>query len=121
MRCRCCCRRLLSLHRLHVGLHLGDLGLGLVGRLLGSLLLGCNWWVFVYAVNTGRIVETSLGYYLTPLVGNKTMEIGASLFVTDIRLVIATVVGAPVVTVMASYLPTLSALSQDPAIVLMDN
>ena len=34
---------------------------------------------------------------------------------------IAVVVGAPVVAVMASYLPTLSAVSQDPAIVLMDN
>ena len=36
--------------------------------LLGSgLLLGCNWWIFIYAVNTDRIVDTSLGYYLTPL------------------------------------------------------
>ena len=69
----------------------------------------------------GGAIGCLLGYYLTPLVGNKTMEIGADLFATEIWLVIATVVGAPVVTVMASYLPTLSAISQDPAIVLMDS
>jgi len=69
----------------------------------------------------GGAIGCLLGYYLTPLLGNRTMEIGTDLFVTDIRLVIATVAGAPLVTVMASYLPTLSAISQDPAIVLMDN
>jgi hypothetical protein len=69
----------------------------------------------------GGAIGCLLGYYLTPLIGNKTMDIAASFFKTDIRLVIATIAGAPVVTVMASYLPTLSAVSQDPAIVLMDN
>lgn len=32
-----------------------------------SLLLGANWFTYIYAVNTGRILETSLGYFLTPL------------------------------------------------------
>jgi len=32
-----------------------------------GLLLGCNWWIFIWAVNHDRIVDTSLGYYLTPL------------------------------------------------------
>jgi chloramphenicol-sensitive protein RarD len=27
-----------------------------------------NWFFFIYAVNTGRIIETSLGYFMTPLV-----------------------------------------------------
>jgi len=31
-------------------------------------LLAVNWLTFVYAVQTGRIVATSLGYYLSPLV-----------------------------------------------------
>lgn len=69
----------------------------------------------------GGAIGCLLGYYLTPWVGHRTMGIAESLFATDIRLIVATVVGAPVVTVMASYLPTLSAISQDPAIVLMDN
>ncbi|HDQ92538.1 MAG TPA: EamA family transporter RarD, partial [Synergistetes bacterium] len=35
--------------------------------LLSSLLIGTNWLVYIWAVNTGKILETSLGYYITPL------------------------------------------------------
>ena len=39
-----------------------------VGRvLLGALLLTTNWLVYVWGVNTGHIIETSLGYFLVPL------------------------------------------------------
>ncbi len=34
---------------------------------LSSLLIGCNWLLFVWAVDQSRILETSLGYYITPL------------------------------------------------------
>lgn len=27
-----------------------------------------NWFFFIYAVNVGRVIETSLGYFMTPLV-----------------------------------------------------
>lgn len=33
-----------------------------------SLLIGTNWLVFIYAVQTDRILATSLGYYINPLV-----------------------------------------------------
>lgn len=33
-----------------------------------GLLIGSNWFVFIYAINESRIVETSLGYYINPLV-----------------------------------------------------
>lgn len=33
-----------------------------------ATLLAVNWLVFIYAVHTDRIVATSLGYYLNPLV-----------------------------------------------------
>jgi len=40
-----------------------------VAALLGSAtLLSLNWGIFVYAVNSGQIVETSLGYFIVPLV-----------------------------------------------------
>lgn len=32
-----------------------------------ATLLGCNWFVYIYAVNTDQIIETSLGYYINPL------------------------------------------------------
>lgn len=33
-----------------------------------GLLIGCNWFIYIWAVNTGHVVETSLGYYITPMV-----------------------------------------------------
>ncbi len=33
-----------------------------------SLLISGNWLVFVYGVNSGQVVETSLGYFINPLV-----------------------------------------------------
>lgn len=33
-----------------------------------AALLSVNWLVYIWAVNTGYIVETSLGYYINPLV-----------------------------------------------------
>jgi chloramphenicol-sensitive protein RarD len=34
---------------------------------LNSLLIGCNWLLFVYAVTSGHILAASFGYYLNPL------------------------------------------------------
>jgi chloramphenicol-sensitive protein RarD len=40
-----------------------------VGTLgVGAVLLAINWGVYVYAVNSGQVVEASLGYYINPLV-----------------------------------------------------
>jgi chloramphenicol-sensitive protein RarD len=36
--------------------------------LASGALIAVNWGVFIWAVGAGRIVETSLGYYLNPLV-----------------------------------------------------
>jgi len=33
-----------------------------------AILISINWFLYVYAVNTGFILETSLGYFITPLV-----------------------------------------------------
>ncbi|AGL13947.1 EamA family transporter RarD [Actinoplanes sp. N902-109] len=43
------------------------------GRLLGgvtlaALLIGVNWATYIYGVNSDRVVETALGYFITPLV-----------------------------------------------------
>ncbi|MBX8515734.1 EamA family transporter RarD [Pseudomonas cichorii] len=35
---------------------------------LSGSLIACNWMVYVWAVNNGRMVEASLGYYINPLV-----------------------------------------------------
>ena len=33
-----------------------------------TLLVSCNWFVFIWAINNGHILQTSLGYYINPLV-----------------------------------------------------
>ncbi len=35
---------------------------------LSGLLIGFNWFLFIYAINTDRVVESSLGYYINPLI-----------------------------------------------------
>jgi chloramphenicol-sensitive protein RarD len=44
---------------------------------LSSLLIAANWSIYIWAVNSGRVLETALGYYITPLIG---MAAGALLF-----------------------------------------
>ena len=47
------------------------------GLLLSSGLIAANWIVFIWAVNSGRVLESSLGYYITPLIN---MAAGVLLF-----------------------------------------
>ncbi|EKV01346.1 rarD protein [Leptolyngbya sp. PCC 7375] len=39
-----------------------------LGLLATALLLSVNWGLYIYGVNTDQIVETSLGYFINPLV-----------------------------------------------------
>ncbi|MFK7915644.1 MAG: EamA family transporter RarD [Pseudomonadales bacterium] len=50
--------------RILFGLPLRTLG----ALLLSGLLIGANWGTFIWAVDNQRILETSLGYYLNPLI-----------------------------------------------------
>ncbi|ABB38151.1 RarD protein, DMT superfamily transporter [Oleidesulfovibrio alaskensis G20] len=34
---------------------------------VAGVLVGGNWFLYIWAVNNGRVLETSLGYYITPL------------------------------------------------------
>jgi chloramphenicol-sensitive protein RarD len=46
----------------------GFAGVRAVGlNLLAGILLTLNWGVYVWAVNEGHVIETSLGYFLVPL------------------------------------------------------
>lgn len=35
---------------------------------LAAVLIGINWFLYVWGVNAGFVVETSLGYFVTPLI-----------------------------------------------------
>lgn len=38
------------------------------GVLMASSLITINWFIYIWAVNSNRVIETSLGYYINPLV-----------------------------------------------------
>jgi chloramphenicol-sensitive protein RarD len=44
--------------------------------LLASVALSLNWGIFIWAINSGHVVESALGYYINPLV-----LIGAGVFI----------------------------------------
>jgi chloramphenicol-sensitive protein RarD len=39
----------------------------LAALLLSTALISSNWFIFIWAVNTGHVLEASLGYYINPL------------------------------------------------------
>jgi chloramphenicol-sensitive protein RarD len=47
-----------------------------------AVLVSCNWLVFVYGVNSGQVVETSLGYFINPLV---SVLLGVVVFAERLR------------------------------------
>ncbi len=91
---------------------LGKSAAHIAGLFLGkALLLGI----------VGGAIGCALGYLLAPRFGSAMLNLAADLFRVRPLLLLAAVGCAPVVTVLASYWPTWTALQQDPAIVLMDN
>ncbi|MEF3255326.1 MAG: EamA family transporter, partial [Deferribacterales bacterium] len=34
---------------------------------MSSLMIGSNWFLYIWAVNNDNILETSLGYYMAPI------------------------------------------------------
>ena len=40
----------------------------LAGFSASALLLSANWFVYIWAVNNGRVIDASLGYFINPLV-----------------------------------------------------
>lgn len=44
---------------------------------LSTALIAVNWSVYIWSVNTGHVLESSLGYYITPLIN---MAAGALIF-----------------------------------------
>jgi chloramphenicol-sensitive protein RarD len=61
-----------------------------------GLLIAVNWLVFVYGVNSGHVVETSLGYFINPLV---SVLLGVVVFAERLRPLQWTAVGIAAVAV----------------------
>jgi len=65
-----------------------------------AVLIGVNWATYIYGVNSGQIVETSLGYFINPLV---TVLLGVVVLQERLRAVQwgALAIGAVAVLVLA--------------------
>ncbi|HEX2074661.1 MAG TPA: EamA family transporter RarD [Geodermatophilus sp.] len=61
-----------------------------------AVLIAANWLVFVYGVNSGHVVETSLGYFINPLV---SVLLGVVVFGERLRLLQWVAVGIAAVAV----------------------
>ena len=73
--------------------------------LLGTaaVLLTANWGLYIYAVNAHRVVETSLGYFINPLV---TVALGVLVLkerVTGGQRIALAIAGCAVVVLTADY------------------
>ena len=68
----------------------------------------------------GGAVGCVLAYVVVNQVAGR-MEIAAENFQLSNELIVYTLLGAPLVAAIASYIPTLLAVRQDPAVVLMDH
>lgn len=69
----------------------------LMWLMASTVLISMNWTVFIWAVNSGRLLETSLGYYINPLLN---MAAGALLFRERISRLGGIAIGLAVVGVV---------------------
>ena len=79
-------------------------------NLLAALLLSTNWLIFIYAVQSGRIVATSLGYYINPLMSILLglVALGERLNRAQAFAVAVAALGVATLTVRAGGLPWIS-------------
>lgn len=74
---------------------------------LSAIFIGMNWFVYIWAIQDGRILETSLGYYINPLTN---MLVGYFLFGERLRrlqgvAVALATIGVTVLTVSGTEVP----------------
>ena len=79
----------------------------LVWLSISALLIGMNWFLYIWAVSQERVMEASLGYYINPLIN---VLIGALFFSERLRVaqwaaVALASVGVAIMTLALGYLP----------------
>jgi len=74
-----------------------------------SLLMGANWSIYIWAINTDRVLEASLGYYINPLitVALGVVALGERLRPLQIAAVGAAALGVLTLTLAAGRAPAL--------------
>jgi chloramphenicol-sensitive protein RarD len=77
---------------------------------LTTLLISANWLLFIWAINTGHIVQASLGYYINPLVNVLLgmLFLRERLNLRQLTAVLLAVLGVSSMIVSAGELPWIS-------------
>jgi putative ABC transport system permease protein len=68
----------------------------------------------------GGVLGCLIGYAMARIVG-LLLKISPESFDTPTVLLVGTLLGTPIIAVLASYVPTLFAVRQDPAMLLQDH
>lgn len=75
-----------------------------------GVMVSVNWLIFIWAVNIGRVLETSLGYFMTPLVN---VLLGAAILrerlsVWQIASILVAAVGVSVLALGYGHFPSIA-------------
>ncbi len=90
--------------------------LGKGSGMIATLFLGKALLLGLLGGAAGLALGTATAWFLTV----RLLAVPSGSFQLPISMLLTAVLGAPLLAVMASYLPTLLALKQDPAVVLRD-
>ncbi|WP_107839828.1 EamA family transporter RarD [Metasolibacillus meyeri] len=79
----------------------------LASLIAASLMIAVNWYIFIYAVNSNQMLETSLGYYINPLI---SVLFGVLFFKerlsrTQLVAVLIALIGVMIMTINYGQLP----------------
>jgi chloramphenicol-sensitive protein RarD len=92
----------LGLQRRQLAVALRD-GRALLVSAIAGVLVGANWFIYIWAVTSERIVEASLGYYINPLVSVLLGVLFLRERLTRLQLVALLLAVAGVVVLTLSY------------------
>ena len=99
--------------------------LGKSSARIASLFLGKAVLLGVAGAVLGFLLGTAIGFVLgtrvTEWLGFEPLYAAADYFQFPSQMLLFALIGAPLLSAVASYLPTLSAITQDPAVVLRDH
>jgi chloramphenicol-sensitive protein RarD len=75
-----------------------------------SILIGINWYLYIYAVSNKMLVEASLGYFIAPLVNTAlgVVVLREKLRWTQVLAIFLAATGVLVMTVQQGHFPTLA-------------
>ncbi|WP_442595491.1 EamA family transporter RarD [Neobacillus sp. D3-1R] len=82
----------------------------MMALIIASILISGNWFIYIWAVNSGHMIEASLGYYINPLI---SVILGIIVFkermnMTQLLSILLALIGVLVLTISYGSFPWIS-------------